>query len=55
MPGRHDVEHGESGHSPGDIAPAENLPAPDPGGDIDGVTGLALRRLLLQAMVRKDV
>jgi len=33
MPGRHDVEHGESGHSPGGIAPAENLPAPDPGGE----------------------
>jgi hypothetical protein len=31
---------------------AEDLPALDPGGDIDGVAGLALRRFLLQALVR---
>ena len=31
---------------------AEDLPALDPGGDIDGVAGLAQRGFLLQALVR---
>jgi hypothetical protein len=31
---------------------AEDLPALDPGGDIDGAAGLAQRRFLLQALMR---
>ena len=31
---------------------AQDLPVLDPGGDIEGVAGLAQRRFLLQALVR---
>jgi hypothetical protein len=38
--------------SDGCTAPADDAPALDPGGDIDGVAGLAQRRFLLQPLVR---